>query len=52
VKLPATVATEIAALDPVTVEFNVYVPAGYKLNSCIGTAVTDGWQVTARGRNL
>jgi len=50
--LPATTAsnsTEIGA--DVVIPLNISIPNGYKINVCIGTAVSAGWQFTAVGGN-
>jgi len=50
--LPATTAsnsTEIGA--DVVIPLNISIPNGFKINVCIGTAVSAGWQFTAVGGN-
>lgn len=47
--LPATTLSEVAAQPDFTVPLNLVVPAGYKLNCTLGTAVVAGYALTAIG---
>jgi len=47
--LPATTLSEIAAQPDYVLPLNFAVPAGYKLNAAIGTAVAAGFAVTVIG---
>ncbi len=47
--LPATTLSEVAALAPYELPLNFALPAGYKLNATIGTAVAAGYQVSVLG---
>jgi len=47
--LPATTLSEIAAQPDYVLPLNFAVPAGYKLNAAIGTAVAAGFAVTVLG---
>ncbi len=47
--LPATTLSEVAAQPDFTVPLNFVVPAGYKLNCTLGTAVAAGYALTAIG---
>lgn len=57
VSLPITTLTEGAAQTALFVQFDainnpqLVLPAGYKLNLALGTAVAAGWQATAIGGN-
>ncbi len=52
IALPATTLTEIAAQSPVVYTMNLLLPAGYKVNVTLGTAVAAGWAVSAQGGKL
>jgi hypothetical protein len=45
--LPATTISEVAAQAPYEIPFNAALPAGFRLNCTIGTAVAAGYQITA-----
>lgn len=45
--LPATTLDEDSAQTSQDLTLELAIPAGYKLNAVIGTAVAAGWQVTA-----
>jgi hypothetical protein len=47
--LPATTLSEVAAQPPYELPLNFALPAGYKLNATIGTAVAAGYQVSVLG---
>ena len=47
--LPATTLSEVAAQPPYELPLNFALPAGYKLNATLGTAVAAGYQVSALG---
>ena len=47
--LPATTNSEIAAISGLVVPLNMSLPAGYKINVTIGTAVAGGYAVTGIG---
>ena len=47
--LPATTLSEVAAQSGYEVPINVAIPAGYKLNVALGTAIAAGVAVTAFG---
>lgn len=47
--LPATTATEVAGLLTIDIPLNMPLPAGYKINAVIGTAVSAGWAVAGIG---
>lgn len=47
VTLPATTNTETAAIQGTEISFNLPIPAGYKINVTLGTAVAGGYTVTA-----
>lgn len=47
VTLPATTNTETAAIQGTEISFNLPIPAGYKINVTLGTAVAGGYAVTA-----
>lgn len=49
VPLPATTLSESASMPRVEVTLNLTLPAGYKLNVTLGTAVAAGYIVTAIG---
>lgn len=49
VTLTTTTATELAGLPTYVVPLKLMVPAGYKLNVVLGTAVSAGFAVTAFG---
>lgn len=63
ISLPATTLTEIASTSDIAITFNdslyaqgvsnafpqLVLPAGYKINATIGTAVAAGWQITSVG---
>jgi hypothetical protein len=51
VSLPATTLSEVAKMltAPLEVTLNFGIPAGYKINAVIGTAVAAGWAVSAVG---
>lgn len=42
-------ASQVAASTPVVWQANLYMPAGYKLNCTIGTAVASGIMVSGQG---
>ncbi|HEX7644854.1 MAG TPA: hypothetical protein VF472_21850 [Burkholderiaceae bacterium] len=46
VSLPGTTLTDVTAQVPVTIPIQKAIPANYKLNVVLGTAVAAGWQVT------
>lgn len=43
ITLPATTGSAVAALPPIDLPLNFYIPAGWKLNWCLGTAVATGY---------
>jgi hypothetical protein len=45
--LPATTNSEVAAIQGTEISLNIPVPAGYKINVTLGTAVAGGYVVTA-----
>lgn len=47
--LPATTLSEVAALPDYVVPLDLILPAGYKINCTIGTAVAAGFALTALG---
>ena len=47
--LPATTLSEVAAQPDYVLPLNFVLPAGYKVNVTLGTAVTAGYQVSAIG---
>ena len=47
VTLPATTNSEVAAIQGTEISYNLPVPAGYKINVTLGTAVAGGYAVTA-----
>ena len=47
--LPATTNSEIAAISGLVVPLNMSLPAGYKINVTIGTAVAGGYAVAGIG---
>jgi hypothetical protein len=47
--LPATTLSEVAALPDYVLPLNYVVPAGYKINCTIGTAVAAGFALTVIG---
>jgi hypothetical protein len=47
--LPATTAQAAAALAPVELSLNFALPAGYKINVTLGTAVSAGYRVCVIG---
>lgn len=47
VSLAATTNTETAAIQGTEISFNIPIPAGYKINVTLGTAVAGGYVVTA-----
>lgn len=47
--LPATTISEVAAQNPIEIPINMALPAGYKLNITLGTAVDAGFSVVAVG---
>jgi hypothetical protein len=49
VSLPATTASEVAALAPINVTMNKLIRPGYNYFLTIGTAVSAGWKVFASG---
>lgn len=49
VNLPATTAVANASLAELTVQFNIAIEPGYKINWALGTTVAAGWQVVAIG---
>lgn len=46
ISLPVSTLTEVASMNDVVIPINRAIPAGYKLNAVIGTAVAAGWAVT------
>jgi len=49
ISLPATTASNTTALAPIDIPLNIALPAGYKLNITLGTAVSAGFAVVAFG---
>lgn len=49
VNLPATTASANSALAELTLQFNVALEPGYKINVALGTTVAAGWQAVAVG---
>ncbi len=49
VSLPATTISEVAGQPVVEIALGFALPAGYKINACIGTTVAAGWAVAAFG---
>lgn len=49
VSLPATTASATSATAPSELVMAIPLPAGYKVNVVLGTAVSAGWVVTANG---
>ena len=47
--LPATTLSEVASLPPFELALNFALPAGYKINCTIGTAVAAGFALTILG---
>jgi hypothetical protein len=47
--LPATTNSEVAAIAGMQLPLNIPIPAGYKINVTLGTAVAGGYAVTAVG---
>ncbi|MBI2719344.1 MAG: hypothetical protein HY245_13200 [Rhizobiales bacterium] len=47
--LPATTLSEVAAQPPYELPLNLALPAGYKLNCTIGTAVAAGYMLSVVG---
>ena len=47
--LPATTLTEVAAQPDFVLPLNLALPAGYKINVVLGTAVAAGYQVSVIG---
>lgn len=47
--LPATTLSETSAQFANEITLNLALPAGYKLNCTLGTAVAAGWQITVFG---
>ncbi len=47
--LPATTLSEVAALPDYVLPLDLILPAGYKINCTIGTAVAAGYALTAMG---
>lgn len=47
--IPATTLTEVAAQTEVSIPINIPIPASYKINVTLGTAVAAGVQITAVG---
>jgi hypothetical protein len=47
--LPATALSEVSAQPDFVLPLNFVLPAGYKINCTLGTAVAAGYQVTAVG---
>lgn len=47
IALPATTADNADEIGPeIEVPLDISLPAGYKINACLGTAVAGGWSVT------
>jgi hypothetical protein len=49
ITLPATTLSEVAAQPDFVLPLNFAIPAGYKLNATLGTAVAAGFALTAVG---
>lgn len=49
ITLPATTLSEVAAQPDYTINANIHIQAGYKLNVVLGTAVSAGYYVSAEG---
>ncbi len=49
ITLPATTLIETAALNPVELQMNTALPAGYKINVTLGTTISAGVMVTGVG---
>lgn len=49
IDLPATTLSEVATMMVVERPINVALPAGYKINVTMGTAVAAGWNFTCMG---
>jgi hypothetical protein len=47
--LPATTLSEVSALSDIVLPLNFVVPAGYKINCTLGTAVAAGFALTMMG---
>jgi hypothetical protein len=47
--LPATTLSEVAAQPDYSLLLNLTLPAGYKINCTIGTAVAAGYQISVAG---
>lgn len=47
--LPATTNTEVAAVAGLVIPMNIALPAGYKINVTLGTAVAGGYAVAGVG---
>ena len=47
--LPATTASNTSSLAPIDIPLNIALPAGYKINIALGTAVSAGWVPCAFG---
>lgn len=47
VTLPATTNSEVASIAGTELSLNIPIPAGYKINVTLGTAVAGGYVVTA-----
>jgi hypothetical protein len=47
--LPATTASNAAALVNIEIPLNLALPPGYRINCTLGTAVSAGWMVSAIG---
>jgi hypothetical protein len=47
--LPATTASAVAALQPVELQLNFAMPAGYIINVTLGTTVAAGYRVSVQG---
>ena len=47
--LPATTLTEVAALAGLEMAINLPIPAGFRINVTLGTAVAGGYAVSAHG---
>lgn len=52
VQLAATTASAVGALAEVIYPLNFAIPAGYKVNVVLGTAVSAGWEFTVVGGDL
>ncbi len=49
VTLPATTINAAAALQPIELQLNIALPAGYVINCTLGTAVAAGYYVSVYG---